>query len=440
MEYERLENEIKSLIELHAEGIYWDFKKQWHEKNSDLLHDIICMANSPANRDCYIIIGVEDGTYIPCGVENVNRKNQQNVIDLLRQKPKWAGGYIPEVYVRTITILDKDIDILIIKQSDNTPFYLLEEYRGDGSPLFKGVIYTRKGDTNTPKTSTADMLDTEILWKRRFGLLYNPSQRAKNYLKDVENWEMVDGDVDMDGISRFFYYYKPDPDYTVHYVNEEIQEDENTKKTSNINDEGIGYLYFYLFAFCNVSYHTDFSNKCEVRLYYKNVPLFCSHLEQIDEGRTKVIPPEFPVNDAYYIEDSFRFLMFEFVFAHWCRNYSSEAKEMLKRVVPIYHTQDEHDRFREYIRNRGFETYKMLGEKIEGEALERLKKTSIAQYKGYSIPGAAETIATELKENSNLVINFACLENKEYDLITESLRIGKMLVDWLKEWRDNPKE
>ena len=40
MEYERLENEIKSLIELHAEGIYWDFKKQWHEKNSDLLHDI----------------------------------------------------------------------------------------------------------------------------------------------------------------------------------------------------------------------------------------------------------------------------------------------------------------------------------------------------------------------------------------------------------------
>lgn len=146
------------------------------------------------------------------------------------------------------------------------------------------------------------------------------------------------------------------------------------------------------------------------------------------------------MNDAYYIEDSFRFLMFEFVFVHWCRNYSSEAKEMLKRVVPIYHTQDEHDRFREYIRNRGFGTYKMFGEKIEGEALERLKKTSIAQYNGYSIPGAAETIATELKENSDLVINFACLENTEYDLITESLRIGKMLVDWLKEWRDNPKE
>lgn len=202
----------------------------------------------------------------------------------------------------------------------------------------------------------------------------------------------------------------------------------------------MGHLYFYLFAFCNVSYHTDFSNKGEIRLYYKNVPLFCSHLEQIDEGRTEIVPPEFSVIDAYYIEDSFRFLMFEFVFEHWCRNYSFEAKEMLKRVVPIYCTQDEHDEFKEYIKNRGFGACKMFGEKIEGEALGRLKKTSIAKYNGYNIPGAADTIAKELKENSDLVINFACPKNIEYDQITESLRIGKMLVDWLEEWRDNLKK
>lgn len=28
-----------------------------------------------------------------------------------------------------------------------------------------------KGDTNMPKTATADLHDTEILWKRLFGLL-----------------------------------------------------------------------------------------------------------------------------------------------------------------------------------------------------------------------------------------------------------------------------
>ena len=117
-----LENEIAELIERKAEGSYWDFKQEWYSNNAALLHDIICMANSPANRDCYIIIGVMDKTYDICGVSLEKRKNQQNVIDLLRQKPKWAGGYIPEVYVKTVIINEKEIDVIVIKQSDNTHF------------------------------------------------------------------------------------------------------------------------------------------------------------------------------------------------------------------------------------------------------------------------------------------------------------------------------
>ncbi|MCM1307338.1 MAG: ATP-binding protein [Butyrivibrio sp.] len=105
--------EIQELIERRAEGEYWDFKQQWHSCNADLLHDIICMANSPANRDCYIIIGIEDKTYHILGVSDENRKNQQNVIDLLRQKPSWAGGYIPEAYVKTISIADKEVDVIV---------------------------------------------------------------------------------------------------------------------------------------------------------------------------------------------------------------------------------------------------------------------------------------------------------------------------------------
>ena len=123
MKHDELENEILNLIEQQTEGVYWDFKQQWYSNNADLLHDVICMANSPANRDCYIIIGVEDGTYNILGVSSENRKNQQNVIDLIRKKPAWAGGYIPEVYVKTISIMDKDIDVVVIKQSDNTLFY-----------------------------------------------------------------------------------------------------------------------------------------------------------------------------------------------------------------------------------------------------------------------------------------------------------------------------
>lgn len=53
-------------------------------------------------------------------------------------------------------------------------------------------------------------------------------------------------------------------------------------------------------------------------------------------------------------------------------------------------------------------------------------------YKGFDMPDAAEYIAKELIENADLVINFARPER----LITERLRRGKMIVDWLKEWQD----
>lgn len=247
MKYYDLESEISKLIELHTEGEYWDFKQLWHSNNADLLHDIICMANSLANRDCFIIIGVEDRTYNVLGVNNEKRKNQQNVIDLLHQKPSWAGGYIPEVYVKTIFIADKEIDVIIIKQSSNTPFYLLNDYTNEGQPVFKGAIYTRKGDTNTPKTETADLHDTELLWKRRFGLLYNPSQRAKFYLKDLDNWELVESEDIKSDEEHTLFYYKLDPDYTIYLVYENRSDADDLIKNSMIRTKIIWGLNVFTF-------------------------------------------------------------------------------------------------------------------------------------------------------------------------------------------------
>lgn len=430
-----LQWEIQELIERHAEGEYWDFKQQWHSCNADLLHDIICMANSPANRDCYIIIGVEDKTYNILGVSDENRKNQQNVIDLLRQKPSWAGGYIPEVYVKTISIADKEIDVVVVKQSDNTPFYLLEDYKKEGQPIFKGAIYTRKGDTNTPKTGTADLYDTELLWKRRFGLLYNPSQRAQFYLKDLDNWERVDGETDKLGTGHSFFFYRPDPDYTVYFVNEE-ETDDGLTYAKDVNDDAVGTQSYYLFAFCNVSYHTGYSCRSKVVLYYKEVPLFSSVIESVDEGRTSVVPPELSVVDPHYIEDSFRYLMFEFVFKHWCGDYSAEAREMFLRVIPVYRNDEEHEKFREYVRNNGILPCSIgrKSKKMQGKALERFQHTKICVDEGAR---ARKIIAQLVKNTPELVINFANAKNKCFQLITEDLREGKMLVDWLRDWRNN---
>lgn len=427
-----LESEILELIEHHTEGDYWDFKQQWHSTNADFLHDIICMANSPANRDCYIIIGIEDKTYNVLGVDVENRKNQQNVIDLLHQKPKWAGGYIPEVYVKQVIILDKEIDVIIIKQSNNTPFYLLEDYTKQGKPIFQGNIYTRQGDTNTPKKSTADLLSTELLWKRRLGLIYNPSQRANYYIADLQNWERIDGEKDKYGINRYFFFYTLDPDYTIHFKSDSDDDSETQNRPKDINNDIVGSPFYYLFAFCNVSYHTDFSDSEKVVLYYKEIPLFSSLIESIDERRTKIIPPEFFVN-PYYIEDSFRYQMFEFMFTHRGGNYSGEAKTMLMRVIPLYKNDNEHSEFMNYINDKGF-SYN----NICGEALTRYNGTGIGVCESHGDPSDPECISRELKNNTDLVINFAHPNNKDFDGITKHLRIGKMLVDWLDDWRNSP--
>lgn len=88
-----LEDEISYLIELHQEGEYWDFKRQWYDssKSADLLHDIICMANNLANHDAYIIIGVDDANFsLYDVVADQNRRNTQKIVDFLKDK-KFAG-------------------------------------------------------------------------------------------------------------------------------------------------------------------------------------------------------------------------------------------------------------------------------------------------------------------------------------------------------------
>ncbi len=42
----RIQEEAPKLIALKREGAYWDFKKEWHKDNSELIHDILCLANN----------------------------------------------------------------------------------------------------------------------------------------------------------------------------------------------------------------------------------------------------------------------------------------------------------------------------------------------------------------------------------------------------------
>lgn len=99
--------EVKDLISLKQEGNYWDFKREWYsqDKKADLLHDIICMANNLANRDVYIIIGVdEENDYSFSSVKSdSNRRNTQQLVDFLREK-HFAGGVRLIINVENINL------------------------------------------------------------------------------------------------------------------------------------------------------------------------------------------------------------------------------------------------------------------------------------------------------------------------------------------------
>lgn len=210
-----LKSIIIDLIDSKKEGDYWDFKEKWHDNKADLLHDIICLANNRVGKDAYIIIGIEDKTFHIKGIQkDINRKNQQNVIDFLKSK-KFCGEIRPDIEVKTINIQNEEIDVLIIKNSFDTPYFLLEDYRDQKELVRKHSIYTRVGDTNTPKDSMADINQIEYLWKKRFLLTESPIKRIFESLKDKENWDerYVKGET--------IYYYKYNPEYTIVLKEEE---------------------------------------------------------------------------------------------------------------------------------------------------------------------------------------------------------------------------
>ena len=185
------EEEIKSLIALKREGSYWDFKKQWYDevKECDKLIDIICMANNLVNRDCYIIIGVDENKNFeindvskdPC------RRNTLALVEFLRSKP-FSNGICPVVSVKCVNMKQGIIDVIVVHNSKNTPFFLTKEYKTKYKTLPPGTVYVRYQDGNTPYNQSAEINHIEYLWKKRFGLDLSPKERMTLLLSDLTKW------------------------------------------------------------------------------------------------------------------------------------------------------------------------------------------------------------------------------------------------------------
>ena len=254
-----INDKIKNYISLKQEGSNWDYKKEWYSENkkADLLHDIICMSNNLVNKDSYIIIGVdEENDYNLVDLtQDVNRKNTQNIVDFIKDK-KFAGGIRPIVYVKTIKIKEVPIDVIVIKNGYETPYYLVEKYQSVNA----NNIYTRIMDTNTPKNRSADIQKIEYLWKKRFRLIESPLERVKYYLKNKKNW------VYSPGYSiSFKQYYRYFPEFIIERVSAE--EDRN------------GYEYYLFNQYDSTPHWYD------INIYYHQTLLASFGGAGLDGGR-----------------------------------------------------------------------------------------------------------------------------------------------------------
>lgn len=71
---------------------------------------------------------------------------------------------MPNIEVKNLYYLHKIIGVIVCKSSKFVPFFLTEKYQG----VNEYQIYTRVGDTNTPKNKNANYSDIEKLWRFHF--------------------------------------------------------------------------------------------------------------------------------------------------------------------------------------------------------------------------------------------------------------------------------
>ena len=323
--------EIEDLINLHQEGEYWDFKREWYKDNyeGDMLHDIICMANNLADRDAYIIIGIDDNNnFEPYSFDRSKRRNTQQLVDFLRDK-KFAGSVRPDISVDRVEIQNNEIDIITIHNSINTPFYLEKSYH----EVRAYYIYTRVRDTNTPKDRSADIDIVENLWKKRFGLFKSSVERFSIYLKQKSDWENC-------SYYESAKYYKYSPEFTIEYVAED----------PNIYS---GYEY-YLLTQIDITPHWYI-----IRLKYNQTVIYELQGLALDGGRLFTSVPDrdgfsisegggWEVSYSYYVKNSLGYIIHEFYLSdNW------EAKiacNSFMELVLLFDSEEERLNFIPYVK------------------------------------------------------------------------------------------
>ena len=267
---------VRKLIETRREGQYWDFKQEWYSNKASMLHDVLCMANNPNQCDSYLIIGVDDNCAIT-GTENDPRRRTTQMLNNFLRDKNFSGGARPELYVESIDIDNHRVDVIVIKNSDKTPFVLAEDYTDGDKTVHRNNVYSRTQDSNTPIDKTSDPIIVEKLYRKKFYMDSNPYKKFRHYLEDTDNWEQYDN------IDGGFYY---------------VHDTRMTIELTNKNDNNS-----YSDFLCKIwpSKATEYNT---ARLIYDGIPIKEIRHAGLDDYRIDVVEPNCEYIDVSKVSKS----------------------------------------------------------------------------------------------------------------------------------------
>lgn len=271
---------LENLVQQN-ESDYLDFKQEWYKDTACLILDILCMANSDAKSDRYIVIGYNEEDKKFCNISE-NRLKQDNLCNLLSTA---NFNRIPTVKIETLNISNNEIDIIIIKKSSNRPYYLLKDKRINtkNKTIIAGVVYTRNGSVNTPVDQSTPESQIADMWRERFGLLLSPRERLEIYVKDYNNWGFNYNELELTCI----WHYIPFPEFTIEYTLPNHMTDYNP-------DEHADAVFAHSIG---NSYETS------IRYKYHTTILKTESLYICDKGRYYILHPK--TDWLYYNPDNY---------------------------------------------------------------------------------------------------------------------------------------
>lgn len=334
---------LLELIDSNREGTHWDFKAECHKNNAELLHDILCLANAQHKGDRFLILGISDPP--ECEIKGVagdkHRKTQVQYIDLIRSK-HFAGDIRPEIELRTETIGKTEIDILIVFDRPQKPYYLREEYRDkadDGPPVIvrANSIYTRTLDTNTPIDKSADVPAIASMWRERFGLDVSPLEKVKLYLLEYGNWEW-------DGVD--FAYYKYFPEFTIKIGSSSVRNDKSVWWDQWPVGEPLAESIY------EIKYHsTQLAKLRVIRCDREDIAFPYPEVEYVQIDNSEYVEAENTYSLFHYVKDTLGYALLHHLFRGNLTDIQPYSKPPIKKLpFLIFENNDEKDSFMESLK------------------------------------------------------------------------------------------